>query len=170
MRECFAITTYCNTQNKIDILNSTIDDIKKFGKDIMIHAHLPLSIDIQNKVNYYISSENVIINNEAKVSFFWISKYNYKLYNYQTNYNYTVLKQYSEIVSYLFSIGYDVIHFLNYDGNINLELYEISKKYCHNNSVFYQNFLVKDKYVTAIWFSLNKKDKDFFIKLTSISW
>jgi len=168
MKECFVITTYCDTQKKIDVLNSTIDNIKKFGKDILIHAHFPLSEDIQNKVNHYISSENFIIDNESKVSFFWTFKYNYKMYNYKTNYNYTVLKQYNEIASYLFSIGYDVLHILNYDSNITSELYEISKKYCQDKSVFYQNFLIKEKYVTATWFSLNKKDRDFFINMTSM--
>jgi len=169
MKECFVITTYCDTQAKIDVLNATIDNIKQFGKDIMIHSHLLLSVDIQNKVNHYISSENFIIDNKAKVSFYFTSKDNYKMYNYKTNYNYTVLKQYNESVSYLFSFDYDVLHFLNYDSNITSDIYETSKKYCKNKSVFYQNFFIKKKHVTASWFSLNKKDKEFFINITSMN-
>ena len=167
MKECFLITSYCDTEQKITKLKDTIENIKQFDIDIAIHAHYPLNKDIQNSVNHYIYSENFIIDNTSKVSFFWIEFENYKLWNYKTNYNYTVLKQYGESVNYLFSVCYDVIHFLNYDSNIVTELYSKSKEFCDKQSVFYQNLFTKDNSVTSIWFSLNKKDKDSFLKITS---
>jgi hypothetical protein len=164
--ECFAITTYCNTQEKVDILNMTIDNIKQFDIDIMIHAHFPLPVEIQQKVEYYISSENCIVDNERKISWYWKHQHNYKLFNANVNYNYTVLKQIDESSSYLFSIGYGILHFINYDANINDKLYGIAKKN-QGNSIFYQNFITTSRSVTGVWFTLNIKDKHFIKNITS---
>lgn len=164
MRECFVITSYCDTDEKLNILKSTIKNIKEFGVDVLIHAHYPLPIEIQNDVNYYINSENFI--DRSRALFFWIKKNNYKIYNYYLDFSYSVIKQYRESVSYLISLEYDVLHFLNYDSYITQDLYAISKKYCENKSVFYQNFTsIND--VIAIWFSLNKKDQNYYMEIFS---
>jgi len=51
MKECFAITTYCDSDKKVKILNDTIDNLKNFNIDIAIHAHYPLSNCKNIKIN-----------------------------------------------------------------------------------------------------------------------
>lgn len=156
MKECFVITSYCDTDEKLNILKSTINDIKKFGKDILVHAHYSLPIEIQNDVNYYINSENFI--DRSRALFFWIKKNNYKMYNYYVDFTYSVLKQYKESISYLLSLDYDILHFLNYDSNITSDLYNQSK-----DTIFYQN--VTGDGISPIWFSISKKDIDMLLSL-----
>lgn len=159
MKECFLITAYCDTQQKIELLKNSISNLKKYNVDIAIHSHYPLPSDIQNDINYLLYAENFIIGNETKVSFSWKKINNYKLFNYRTNYNYSVLKQVNESIKFLFGVlNYDIIHFVNYDIHISDELYSITKEYTYNgHSIFYENFL---NGITATWFSLLKKDRD----------
>ena len=91
MKECFAITTYCDSDKKVKILNETIDNLKKFNIDIAIHAHYPLSNEIQNKVNFYFySSDNPIL---PRFNIFWHFIEFYKLEYIQHDYAYTIMKQ-----------------------------------------------------------------------------
>ena len=72
MKECFVITSYCNTPNRVEELKKCINNIKRFNKDILIHAHYPLDLEIQKSVDYYIyDSTNPVIRDGSKVIIRW---------------------------------------------------------------------------------------------------
>lgn len=159
MKECFAITTYCDSDKKVKILNETIDNLKKFNIDIAIHAHYPLSNEIQNKVNFYFySSDNPIL---PRFNIFWHFIEFYKLEYIQHDYAYTIMKQWKELIYLMYE--YDVIHFVNYDANITTDLYQLSKNNL-DKSIFYENFTTPNT-VQTIYFSLLSKDFDYFISI-----
>lgn len=173
MKECFLITAYCDTPQKIQLLKESISNLKRYNVDIAIHSHYPLPFEIQEDINYLLYAENYIIGNEIKVSFYWIKDNNYKMYNYKTNYNYTVLKQFNESAKFFFDVlDYDIINFVNYDCHISEQLYNTTKENTHNNkSVFYQNFMKSDINIDehtliATWFSVVKKDRDLIVNIS----
>jgi hypothetical protein len=41
MKECFVITTYCNTPYRVEELKKCINNLRQFDIDILVHAHYP---------------------------------------------------------------------------------------------------------------------------------
>jgi hypothetical protein len=156
--ECFAITSYCNTERKLDILNRTIDNIKQFGLPIFLHAHYPIPESIQNKVHsYFYSSDNPVFNRYNK--FWWIND-EYRLEITEYDYYYTTVKQWNESIKIL--NDYEKIHMINYDSNIYPELFDISRKI--NKSIFlgHNYSRINEQQIFLLYFCLNKKSFDFF--------
>ena len=123
MKECFGITSYCNNQEKLDLLNSTIEKIKRFNLPIILHAHYPVPVEIQKKVDYYYySSDNPILD---RFNMLWrkVGKYQLELIVY--DYGYTVAKGWREIIEHM--RDYDRIHIINYDTNVTQELFNLSQ-------------------------------------------
>jgi hypothetical protein len=162
LKECFLITTHCDTENKVKALLECINTLKQYNVDISIIAHYPLSSDIQKSVNYYIfSSDNPILSRYNRV-FHTVHNYHLEIRIY--DYAYTVIKSWKEGINFLREL-YSVIHVINYDTNIIPELYNITKlnieKY--NKSIFYTNYCNLDL-VHVINFTLLYKDYDYFIE------
>lgn len=161
MSECFAITTYCNTKEKIDILNQTIENLKQFNIDIMIHAHYPLIEDIQKKVNYYLFSSNNSILPYYNVFWYYIRDYKLEIKVYDTNY--TLLKAWTEIINFL--KNYDKIHFVNYDANITPEIFNFSILN-KDKSIFIQNNGISENHVrnyyVLTYFCLKNSNFNYF--------
>jgi hypothetical protein len=154
--ECFAITTYCNTEKKIQALNRTIDNLKQYGLPIFIHAHYPLSNEIQNKVDsYYYSSDNPVL---SRYSAFWHDTGRFKLEIRVYDTNFTQLKAWSEIIRTL--CDYERIHIINYDANITPDVFALSKKY--SKSFFLQNPDTSGNYIFATYFCLDKSMYSYF--------
>jgi hypothetical protein len=159
MKECFAITTYCNTEEKIQVLNKTIDNLKQYELPIFIHAHYPLSDDIQKKAHsYFYSSDNPILTNRFNKFWYFIEGFKLEITVY--DYYFTTLKGWSESIK--ICNDYDKIHMINYDANIYPELFNLSIKY--NKSIFLQN---PDKnltkpFILPTYFCLKKESFEFF--------
>jgi len=158
MKECFAITTYCNTSEKVEALLRTIENIKQYGFPIFLHTHYPLPFEIQQKVHsYFYSSDNPILN---RYSLFWHTIPNYKLETKVYDITYTVLKAWRESINILNE--YDKIHMINYDTNLTPEVFNLTRKY--PQSVFLQ--IPPDytgiNYTLMIYYCLNKKSFEYF--------
>lgn len=157
MKECFAITTYCNTEEKIQVLNRTINDIKQYGFPIFIHAHYPLPEYIQKSVySYFFSSDNPILKNRFNKFWYMVDKYKLEITVY--DYYYTTLKGWSESIK--ICSDYDRIHIINYDTNLPPELFNLSRKY--DKSIFLQNRDLSSNYISPTYFCLNKKSFEYF--------
>jgi len=140
MRECFLITTFCDTDKKISILRKTINTLKKYDIDICVHAHYPLSFDIQQSIQYYIYDDsNPIIPLGVRSIIMW-RRYNNCQFNIlKRDYGYTVVSQWKYGLLFLKNVGFDVVHVLNYDTIITDENMEKSKQIKDYSGVFYLN-------------------------------
>lgn len=160
--ECFVITTYCNTQHKIDILNQTIDNIKQYGLPIFIHAHYPIPNDIQGKVNsYFYSSDNPIFNRfNIFQEFVESDKTKFEMTITEYDHYYTVLKGWDESIKIL--SDFEKIHVINYDTNLYPELFEVSKRI--NKSIFLQhNYFARNMpHIFLPYFCITKNNYNFF--------
>jgi len=159
MKECFAITTYCNTEEKLKALNRTIENISKFGFPIFLHGHYPLPLEIQKKVHsYFYNSENPVLNFRWNLFWYFVDNYKFEIKVYDLSY--TVLKAWRESIKIL--DDFDKIHMINYDTNLTTEIFDLSRKY--SQSVFLQikpDFTGKN-YTVMIYYCLNKKSFQYF--------
>jgi len=155
--ECFAITSYCNTPEKLDILNRTIDNIKQYNLPIFLHAHYPVPEDILKKIHScYYSSDNPIL---SRYNEFWYYVGNYRLAIRVYDYYYTTLRGWDESIKIL--NDYERIHMINYDTNLPFEIFNLSLKY--KQSFFLQNGSdLSRRYIRPTYFCLNKNMFKYF--------
>ena len=156
MKEAFLITSYCDTEKKQQALISTINTLKKYDADICIHSHYwDVPTTIQKQVDYYLYSSNNPIFYDNLLAFWYLVMDKYRLSIHSYDYGYTVLKQYKEGLSYLFSVGYEKVHIINYDINVND--YLIEKLRSSDNVFFGVN---DDRWVYTTHFSVTKEFSD----------
>ena len=123
MKYCFLITSYCDTEQKVEILNECINNLKFISNDdICLHAHYPIDIQIQNQVNYYMyDSSNPVLKYPEKFITWWRTYNNFTLNIYKEDYGYAVLQQWKRGFDFLKNL-YDNIIIINYDVNITKKL------------------------------------------------
>lgn len=176
MRECFVITTYCNTVERTEELKKCIKNLRQFNIDILIHAHYPLNSDIQNLSTYYLyDSTNPVIRDGSKaiVRWKWYTTANKLLTIPNPDYSYAVMNQWVESLKFLKNKGYDKIHVINYDTFINdfvfrkhqefLDEYDIVFEYTHLKPRDYNANIISDKNLLVdTFFSIKKSFVDSF--------
>jgi len=128
MQECFLITTYCDTEEKSDVLRDTIKSLDKSNLKMCVHAHYPLPVDIQKNVDYYIyDSSNPIIPFGTRSIIVCRKMNNYQMNILKRDYGYTVVSQWRQGLLFLDKLGYDKVHVLNYDTIVTDNLIENTK-------------------------------------------
>jgi hypothetical protein len=83
MKRIIIIDTYPSGLRESEILSQCVDSLKPLGYDIMITSHLPVNVDISNKVNYVIyDKENTFLPPE-RTPFFWYKsdQFDVSIYN-----------------------------------------------------------------------------------------
>lgn len=122
MKEIYLITSYTPTSIKQDLLRNLVNQLERNNKSIMISSHSHTSDDIVDKCNYYIfDPENELIKNpEYQVkSFFSLGNNLFKFVDLETKiHTIPVLKSLCTSFSFLKSLEYDIVHWLEYDNNI----------------------------------------------------
>lgn len=176
MKECFAITTYCNTPDRVDELKKCINNLKKFNIDILIHAHYPLDTDIQKLATYYIyDSTNPVIRDGSKaiIRWKWYKTANKLLTIPNPDYSYAVMNQWVESLKFLKAKNYDNVHVINYDTFINDFVFRKHQSFLIKNDVVFEYTNIKTKDYNAnensknnlifiVFFSIKKTFIDFF--------
>ena len=175
MKECFVITTYCNTSDRIEELKKCIKNLNRFNIDILIHAHYPLNSDIQQSVKYYIyDSTNPVIRDGSKViiRWKWYVTANKLLTIINPDYSYAVMNQWCESMKFLKEKEYDIIHVINYDTFISDFIFKKHQESLLNHDAIfeYTNLNVKDynanesnkKLMYIVFFSIKKTFIDVF--------
>jgi len=176
MNECFVITTYCNTYEKVEELKKCIKNLKQFNIDVLVHAHYPLSLDIQQSVKYYIyDSTNPVITDGSKVivRWKWYVTANKLLTIPNPDYSYAVINQWVSSIAFLKQKNYDKIHIINYDTYFNDFIFKKHQEFLidHDAIFEYTNLNPKDananvtsneKLIFIVYFSINKSFFDYF--------
>lgn len=168
MKECFVITTYCNTPKKVEELKNCINNLKKFNLDILIHAHYPLDLEIQKSVKYYLyDSTNPVIRDGSKViiRWKWYKTANKLLTITNPDYSYAVINQWVSSIKFLKEKKYDKIHVINYDTFINNYVLSKHQEFLDEHDVvfeytnlhprdFHANQISDKKLIFVVFFSI----------------
>lgn len=123
MKEIYLITAYTPTFEKQQMLRTLVHSINKQKKQVMVISHTQIPKDIEDMCDYAIfDKENKLIYDST--SQFWsysrLGNKKFEFINLKSSI--TVLacwKLSSGAFSYLKTLGYDIIHFLEYDCEIN---------------------------------------------------
>lgn len=133
MKEIYLIAAYTPTFKKQNILRSLVHSISSQGKDVMVISHSPISKDIEEMCKYTIfDSENKLIY-DSDTQFWSFATIDNKIFEFiNLKSSITILacwKLQSGGFSYLKALGYDIVHYLEYDSEIsNFKHFEEAKK------------------------------------------
>jgi len=158
--ECIAITSYCDTPEKLNTLIETIENVKQYNLPIFLHAHYHIPEGVQGLVDYYFySSDNPIFDRFNK---FWGFTDGYKLEMTEYDFFYTTMKGWDESIKIM--CDYDKIHMINYDTNLYPEIFNQVRN--SNKSTFIEhNYFGTDGFtphIFLLYFCLKKIDYNQF--------
>lgn len=142
MKSLICISSHCDTEEKISALNDLLNFVDRSRFDILLSTHIPLSVDIQSKVDYYLYN----IKNPKTVNG-WYRYYihnNVQMEYIPISWSDAALLHITDMMSYCESIQkYPAYHFLNYDydendANYSLETVDYILRNTKFNGVFYR--------------------------------
>lgn len=175
MKECFVITSYCNTPSRVEELKKCINNLKQFNIDILIHAH-PLDSEVQKMATYYIyDATNPVIRDGSKVivRWKWYMSANKLLTIPNPDYSYAVINQWVSSLKFLKDKNYDKIHVVNYDTFINEFVFRKHQDFLNEHDVVFEytnykardynaNEFSKSNLIFVVFFSIKKSFVDPF--------
>jgi len=127
MRRLFLISSYCDNEKKLNVLNHNIEIIKKNGWDVLLMSPLEIPTDIVKNVDLFIrTKENPVTPITEKCYIHWktifIDGFEYKLERFFPDYGWADLyqrKKLSEIaLLYNYDVFYHVIYDTKFDDNL----------------------------------------------------
>ena len=120
MNNLICITSHCNDDDKIEILERNISILKDSGFKILVASHIPLCDRILSSIDYFVyDKSNPILYYPERYMEFWktieIDRKSLKLNTFLPDYGWTVLNQYKKIGAFCKELNYDQYTFINYD-------------------------------------------------------
>jgi len=127
MKKICLISTYCDTDQKKQILIDNIEKIKSVGLDVMIYTPISLPNEIYDRCDYVIKSkENPILDWPKKAYSFWFKgeiKGRYtELYTCVPDHGYANLIQFKRMGNMALDMEYDHFFVMIYDIEIDDEI------------------------------------------------
>jgi hypothetical protein len=120
MKKVALISTYCDTQEKLDVLSKNIDNVRVFGLDVIVISPIILPESIQKKCDYYfLTKDNPILEWPLKGMYFWkdlsLGDKNIKITRTITDYGWAGLVQIKTLSEIALSLDYDYYYHMIYD-------------------------------------------------------
>jgi hypothetical protein len=124
MKKIALISSFCDAQNKIDLLHKNILMLKNLGIDVMVFTPFALPNEINEAADYIlISKENPLLDWPEKSYFQWwdvtVNGQNMKMSVTYPDYGFAGLTQVKRMADLALSMEYDLFFPMIYDININ---------------------------------------------------
>ena len=83
MKVLIVIGAYPNTTKKEEVLKQEIESLKSLGFDFMIVSHYPVSVELQDMVDYYIYDKNQTLTPKDRSPYYWFNteSFHIKVFN-----------------------------------------------------------------------------------------
>jgi hypothetical protein len=167
MNELILITSYTSNSKKEQLLRDLVNDVTGKGYDVMISTHIFTPKDIFEKVDYVIcENENRLltdIKNKQTMVFYCDEFTICSTETYKNNHGFAMIKLLVNGLSYSKKMGYEKVHFIEYDTRVESfdEIIENSEILNTNSTVYYttEDFALP---TTFISFNLNTISKNWF--------
>lgn len=123
MKKIVLITSFCNNEEKIDVLENNLSTIKNLGLDTILYTAIHLPEKIYKKTDYtIISKENLIFDWPIKAYYQWyknnVDNIDISLSRTYPDYGYAVLNQIKKMADVALSMDYDQFFIIDYDTHI----------------------------------------------------
>ena len=145
MKELILITSHAPNNEKQELLRNLVNDTKDKGYDVMVSTHVFIPKDIVDSVDFIIyEKENRLLTDlkHKKVMNFWSVDGTLKVNTTETfkfNHAFAMIKLLVNGLSYAKQLGYEKVHFFEYDTKINsfVEIETNSKLLDEYNTIYY---------------------------------
>jgi len=120
VKKAALISTYCDTQEKLDVLSKNIDSLKTFGMDVIVVSPFFLPEYIQNKCEYFFSmKDNPVLDWPKRAMFAWkdliLNGNRIKITRTYADYGWAGLYQVKKLSEIALSLDYDYFYHMIYD-------------------------------------------------------
>lgn len=169
MRKIALISSFCDNEEKLNILKKNIKKIKSLGVDVMVISPLMLDEEIFNLVDYLIyTKENPVLNWPEKAYYQWwmgtINGKNIKMTTTYPDYGYAGLVQFKRMADYALSMEYEIFFPMIYDININEHVESIFKLNLKNS--FFPS--KRDGRVWGIGLHFISLDREYLVRFKNL--
>lgn len=169
MKRIALISSFCNSQDKLDLLKENIVKIKSFGVDVMVISPLKLDDEMIDLCDYLIySKENPVLYWPEKSYYqWWDGTLNGKHITMTTtypDYGYAGLLQVKRMADFALSMDYDLFFPMIYDININDHVESVFKSSFKNS--FFPS--MRDGQVWGIGLHLISLDRDHLVRFKTL--
>jgi hypothetical protein len=123
MNKIVLISSYCDTDEKLDVLNKNLDMLKDLGIDSMLNSPIPLPTEITNKCTYYFyTTQNPILHwpQRANYSYTTVFHKNKKivLKKFYSDYGWANMYQIRKLSEISLNFDYNIFYHIIYDLKI----------------------------------------------------
>jgi hypothetical protein len=120
MKKVVLVSTYCDTQEKLDILSKNIDNIKVLGLDVIVISPFFIPEDIQKKCDYFfLTKDNHVLDWPEKAMFVWqvlpLEDKEIRITRTQGDYGWAGLCQVKKLSEIALTFDYDYFYHIIYD-------------------------------------------------------
>jgi len=123
-KKLFLISSYCNDENKLNVLSDNLDILNNLGHDTLLLSPIPIPEEIIKKCTYFFKTkENPVTPISEKTYIFWknISQ-NLKLERFYADYGWADLYQRKKLCEIGLTFEYDKYYNIIYDTKINYSI------------------------------------------------
>jgi len=126
MKKLFLISSFCDSDKKINILRKNIIKLKEMGYDTLLLSPIELPTSVTEKSDFYFKTkENPITSIEEKTYIHWRQINNhYRLERFFPDYGWAALYQNKKLCQIALNYDYDIYYHIIYDTIINQGLIE----------------------------------------------
>jgi hypothetical protein len=120
MKKVALISTYCDTQEKLDVLLKNIDNVKTFGIDVIVISPFFLPEYVQKKCDYYFQmKDNPVLDWPQKAMYAWkeliLNENRIRISRTYADYGWAGLYQVKKLSEIALSLDYDYFYHMIYD-------------------------------------------------------
>jgi hypothetical protein len=160
MKKIALISSHCDTEDKIEVLNSNIKILKSLNIDTFVISSIKIEIDCDF---LFITKENPILKWPEKAIALWKS-FPYdsemlKVISFVDDYGWASLYQIKKIMEFATTYDYDIFYFLIYDLKIDEKIIEDIKSNIYNIIYPRKDFNSNKIYPSSFHFSIFNKEK-----------
>lgn len=160
MKKIALISSYCDSIEKLEILNTNIRILKNLEIDTFVIS--PIKIDVDSDY-LFITKENPVLRWPERSIAIWNRKpYQDKFIKkvtYTDDYGWASLYQIKKIMDFAVTYDYDIFYFLIYDLNIDEKIIDDIKSNIKNITYPRKNFNNNSQYPASLHFSIFDKEK-----------
>lgn len=135
MKEIAIFGSYCNTKEKLQALENSIDKAKNLGLDVLVFGRYPLPERIQLKCNYWIFDKSNPILQDRSLNH-WSKVHNKYISNWFMDYGYAALEQITKSLGFVNNLGYEIAYWLVYD--VDLTNFQSFREICQKQLLIHQ--------------------------------
>ena len=116
MKVLIVIGAYPNTTKKEEVLKQEIESLKSLGFDFMIVSHYPVSVELQDMVDYYIYDKNQTLTPKDRSPYYWFNTESFHIKVFNSRHSLPICQNMFNSFKFSEIKNYDFVFFVENDN------------------------------------------------------